>query len=148
MRCSGPPWQCSSAYSCSHSSTAGAFQLGVAWPLSLQPWFRSERLPHVYLPEELVMITALQQEWGVDGRCGNVGELTGDRLLWHGHTKTYSPIWQVPQFLLNGCHPLIQFRLQSQKELSDGVFVFLILLELTILVFHCISFNKSLTLIS
>jgi hypothetical protein len=27
-------------------------------------------------------------------------ELTGGRLLWCRHTKTYSPIWQVPQFLL------------------------------------------------
>jgi hypothetical protein len=28
----------------------------------------------------------------------NVAELTGGRLLWHRHTKTYSPIWQLPQF--------------------------------------------------
>jgi hypothetical protein len=27
--CSAPPWQCTSTYSCSHSSTAGAFQLRV-----------------------------------------------------------------------------------------------------------------------
>jgi hypothetical protein len=43
-RCSAPPWQCACAYSCSHSSIAGTFQLGV-----------------VYLPEELGEITALQQ---------------------------------------------------------------------------------------
>jgi hypothetical protein len=36
---------CASAYSCSHSSTAGSFQLGVVWPPALQPWSRSERLP-------------------------------------------------------------------------------------------------------
>jgi hypothetical protein len=55
----------------------------------------SERLSPVYMPEELVTITALQQ--GVDGRCKIVAELTGGRFLWHGHTKTYSPT-QVPQF--------------------------------------------------
>jgi hypothetical protein len=49
------------AYRCSHSSTAGAFQLRVVWPPSLRRWSRSERLPPVYLPEELVEITAFQQ---------------------------------------------------------------------------------------
>jgi hypothetical protein len=44
IRYSAPPSQCASAYSCSHSSTAGAVQLGVVWPLSLQPRSRSERL--------------------------------------------------------------------------------------------------------
>jgi hypothetical protein len=35
---------------CSHSSTAGAFQLGVIWPPSLQPWSRSKLLqPFTYL---------------------------------------------------------------------------------------------------
>jgi hypothetical protein len=29
IRCSAPPWHCASAYSCSHLSTAGSFQLGV-----------------------------------------------------------------------------------------------------------------------
>jgi hypothetical protein len=29
IRCSGPPWQCVSAYSCSYSNIAGAFQMGV-----------------------------------------------------------------------------------------------------------------------
>jgi hypothetical protein len=48
-------------YSCSHFSTAGAFKLGVLWPPSLQPWSRSMQLPPVYLPEELVAITALQR---------------------------------------------------------------------------------------
>jgi hypothetical protein len=38
-----------------------AFKLGVVWPPSLQPWFRFARLPPVYLPEERVGITALQQ---------------------------------------------------------------------------------------
>jgi hypothetical protein len=33
----------------------------------------------------------------VDGWCHNVAEVTGGRLHWHRHTKTYSPI-QVPQF--------------------------------------------------
>jgi hypothetical protein len=62
IRCSAPPWQCASAYSCSRLSTAGAFQLGVVWPPSLQPWSHSERLPHIYLPEELVVgITAFEQ---------------------------------------------------------------------------------------
>jgi hypothetical protein len=35
-------------------------------------------------------------EW-VDARFQNVAELTDDRLLWHRHIKTYSPI-QAPQF--------------------------------------------------
>jgi hypothetical protein len=39
--------------------TAGTFKLGVVWPPSLQPWPHSERLPPVYLPEELIGITAL-----------------------------------------------------------------------------------------
>jgi hypothetical protein len=38
-----------------------AFQLGVVSSPSLQPWSRSERLTPVYLPEELVQITAIQQ---------------------------------------------------------------------------------------
>jgi hypothetical protein len=46
---SAPPWKCASVYSCSHSSTVGAFHLGVVWPLSLQPWCCFERLPS-YLP--------------------------------------------------------------------------------------------------
>jgi hypothetical protein len=50
-----------SAYSCLHSSTAGAFKLGVVWPPSLQPQSHSERLLPVYLLEELVGITALQE---------------------------------------------------------------------------------------
>jgi hypothetical protein len=36
---------------------------------------------------------------GVGGRCQNVAELTGGRLLWHRLTKTYSPIRKVPQFV-------------------------------------------------
>jgi hypothetical protein len=59
--CSAPPRQCGSSGSCSHLSTAGAFQLGVLWPQALQQWSHSERLPPVYLPEELVAITALQE---------------------------------------------------------------------------------------
>jgi hypothetical protein len=39
--CRAPPWQWMSAYSCLHSSTAGALQLGVVWPPSLQPWCHS-----------------------------------------------------------------------------------------------------------
>jgi hypothetical protein len=35
IRCSAPPWQCASAYSCSYSSTAKTFQLGVVWQPSL-----------------------------------------------------------------------------------------------------------------
>jgi hypothetical protein len=97
IRCSAPIWQCTSAHSCSHSSTAAAFQLGVDWPPSLQPWSCSMRLPLVYLPEELVGITALHQYWGVEGKCQNVVELTGGRLVWHRHTETYS-LTQVPQF--------------------------------------------------
>jgi hypothetical protein len=51
-----------SADSRTHSSAAGAFQLGVVWPPCLQPCSRSERLPPVYsyLPAELVGVTALQ----------------------------------------------------------------------------------------
>jgi hypothetical protein len=60
IRCSAPPRQCASAYSCSHLSTAGAFQL-VVWPPSLQPWSHSERLPPAYPPEELFEITMLRQ---------------------------------------------------------------------------------------
>jgi hypothetical protein len=41
IRCSASPWQCMSAYSFSHSSTAGAFQLGVVWSPSSQPWSRT-----------------------------------------------------------------------------------------------------------
>jgi hypothetical protein len=52
---------CVSAYSFLYLSTAGAFQLGVVWPPSLQPWSHSKLIPPVYLPEELVGITALQQ---------------------------------------------------------------------------------------
>jgi hypothetical protein len=48
-----------SAYSSSHLSTAGAFQLGVVWPPSLQPWSHSEWIPSVYVHEELVGITTL-----------------------------------------------------------------------------------------
>jgi hypothetical protein len=82
---------------CPHTAASiQAFQLGVVWPPSLQPWYHSERLLPVYLPEELVKITVLQQLW-LDVSCQNVVELTGGRLLWHRHTETYSPI-QVPQF--------------------------------------------------
>jgi hypothetical protein len=51
---------------------------GNCWPPSLQPWAYSGLLPPVYsyLPEELFAITALQQKWGVDGKCQNVAELT------------------------------------------------------------------------
>jgi hypothetical protein len=59
--CGAHPLQCTSAYSCSHLNTAGAFQLGVIWPPSSQPWSYSDRLPPICLPEELVVITALQQ---------------------------------------------------------------------------------------
>jgi hypothetical protein len=40
-------------------------------------------------PEELVGITGLQELKAA---------LIGARLLWDRHTKTYSSIWQVPQF--------------------------------------------------
>jgi hypothetical protein len=46
--CSASPWQCASVNRCSHSSTAGAFQLGVVCPHFIQPWSHSERLPPVY----------------------------------------------------------------------------------------------------
>jgi hypothetical protein len=59
--CSALPWQCASAYNHWNSSSARAFQLGVVRPPSLQPWSHSEWLPPVYLPVELVEITALQQ---------------------------------------------------------------------------------------
>jgi hypothetical protein len=42
--CSAPQWQCMSAYSSSHSNTAGAFQAGVVWPPSLKPCSRPEWL--------------------------------------------------------------------------------------------------------
>jgi transposase len=32
------------------------------------------------------------------GRCQNMTKLTGSRLFWCMHTKTYSLLWQVPQF--------------------------------------------------
>jgi hypothetical protein len=76
-----------SAYSCSHSSAAGAFQLGVVWAPSLWPWSCFEQLLPLYLPEEVAGITALQQHWGVDRRSPNVAELTGSRLPWHRHAK-------------------------------------------------------------
>jgi hypothetical protein len=34
-------------FSCSHSNTAGTFQLGVVWPPSLQPWPHSKRVEGV-----------------------------------------------------------------------------------------------------
>jgi hypothetical protein len=61
------------------------------WLPSLQPWSRSERLPPIHLPEEMVMITALQQKWEVDGRCQNIAEITGERLLWRRYKETHSP---------------------------------------------------------
>jgi hypothetical protein len=45
---SAPPWHNAYAYNCSHSSTAGAFHLGVVWPPSLQPWSRSKWLPPLH----------------------------------------------------------------------------------------------------
>jgi hypothetical protein len=45
--CIAHPWKCTSAYSCSHLSAAGAFHLGVLWPHSLEFWSRSERQPPV-----------------------------------------------------------------------------------------------------
>jgi hypothetical protein len=59
--CSIPPRQCASTYSCLDSSTTGAFQLRVVWPPSLKLRSHSKWLPPVYLLEELVWITALQQ---------------------------------------------------------------------------------------
>jgi hypothetical protein len=67
------------------------------WELFDHPPYNPDLSPS-YLPEELVTITELHQWWGVDRRCQNVAEFTGDRLLWHMHTKTYSPIIQAPQF--------------------------------------------------
>jgi hypothetical protein len=53
-----------------HLSTAGAFKLGVVWPPFVQPWSRSERLPPVYLLEELVTITTLPDiTWEVAWVC-------------------------------------------------------------------------------
>jgi hypothetical protein len=50
IQCSAHPWQHVSAYSysCLHSSTATAFQLGAVWTPSSQPWYCSKRLAHVY----------------------------------------------------------------------------------------------------
>jgi hypothetical protein len=61
IRYIGPPWKRASVYSCSHSCTAGAFQLGVVWPPSSQPWSHSEWPPPIYVPEELAVITTLQK---------------------------------------------------------------------------------------
>jgi hypothetical protein len=58
----------------------------------LQPWYCSKRLAPVYLPEDLVVIIAFQQQWAADGRCQNVVELTGSRLLWHIHKNLFSNI--------------------------------------------------------
>jgi hypothetical protein len=46
-QCSAPPSQCESAYSCLHSSTAGAFQLGDVWPPSLQRFNNNELMEGV-----------------------------------------------------------------------------------------------------
>jgi hypothetical protein len=81
-----------------NTATCTWTQLGAVWPPFLQPWSCFKQLPPVYLAEELVEITALRQEWGVDGMCQNVAELTGGRLLRHRHRKTYSLMGQVPQF--------------------------------------------------
>jgi hypothetical protein len=64
---------------------------GGCWPPSLQPWSRSERLLPVYLPVELFVISALQQQWGVDGRRQNMAKLTGSRLLWHRYKINLFP---------------------------------------------------------
>jgi hypothetical protein len=53
--------------SCSHSNIAGAFQLGVVWPPFVQPWSRSTWLQPVYLPEQLVDITALHNNELMEG---------------------------------------------------------------------------------
>lgn len=66
----GDNW--ASAYSCSHSNTAAAFQLGVVWL-------------NVYLPEEQGGITELQKWLGVDG--ASLAKLTGDRLLWRRYAQ-------------------------------------------------------------
>jgi hypothetical protein len=47
------------------------------------------KIPPVYLPEELVVITTLLQQWGVDEKCQNV-ELTGGKLFSHRHTTFIS----------------------------------------------------------
>jgi hypothetical protein len=49
------------------AARTGACQLGVVCPPSLQPRSCSERLPPVYLPKELVEITALQQQEALMG---------------------------------------------------------------------------------
>jgi hypothetical protein len=59
IQCSAPPWQCTSTCSCTQLNTTSAFQLGVVWPPSIQPWSHSKQLPLVYLPEELVGIMTL-----------------------------------------------------------------------------------------
>jgi hypothetical protein len=52
------------------------------WELFDHPPHSPDLAPSDYhLPEELVGITTLQQQCGVHGRCQNVAELTGGRLL-------------------------------------------------------------------
>jgi hypothetical protein len=51
----------------------------------------------------ITLLTALISLWTTTTRVTtkgsqNVAELTDGRLLWDRHTKTYSPILQVPQF--------------------------------------------------
>jgi hypothetical protein len=73
------------------------YSMGLIASLALiSPWVTTT----CYIPEELVEITVLQQQWRIDGRCEDVSEHTGSRLLWDRSTKAYSPIWQVSQFQL------------------------------------------------
>jgi hypothetical protein len=86
IQCNAPPWQCVSAYRCSHSSTAGAFQLGVT-------------LSNYHL-------FAYQKNW-LRSQCFNDNDELMDVVrMWLSsqaadffdkHTKIYFPI-QVPHF--------------------------------------------------
>jgi hypothetical protein len=75
-----------------------SFQLGVIWPLPLQPSSRSERLPLVYLPEELVenfSVSTIMRIWWKGSKRGRAHRR--QTFFGHRHIKTSSPV-KVPQF--------------------------------------------------
>jgi hypothetical protein len=71
------------------------------WELSHRPPYSPDLAPgnyHLFTYRKNCWDYSTSTIIGVDLSCQNVAELTGSRLLWHRHTKTYSLIWQMPQF--------------------------------------------------
>jgi hypothetical protein len=74
IRCSAPPWQWVSAHLCifSHSSTAGAFQLGVVWPVFTA--LISLQATTTYLPTWSTgwdhSVSTAMKSWWKESKCG------------------------------------------------------------------------------